>query len=279
MLGRDLTGAYLQLLVSIRSPEEAEQALLGGAAILDCKEPAHGSLGRASDTTWIEIAHRVPASVPVSVALGELCEAIKRETPPSHLPIAWAKVGFAGERGSRGWQDRFAKLSDTLSMPLIPAAYADADLAGAPPLEDILELALACRSPALLVDTATKNGKTLWDFLSTGDYLWLRTRLLEKGIALVLAGSLGAAAIERLAAIIGATSAIGSAEGEVPLGGGYRELLPNVIAIRGAACESGARTSRICAERVRQMSDQLASLCGQTPRRGGRKVVAHSEAP
>ena len=36
-----------QLLVSVRSPAEALAALEGGAALIDVKEPARGSLGRA----------------------------------------------------------------------------------------------------------------------------------------------------------------------------------------------------------------------------------------
>ena len=36
-----------QLLVSVRTPQEALDALSGGAGILDIKEPSHGPLGMA----------------------------------------------------------------------------------------------------------------------------------------------------------------------------------------------------------------------------------------
>ena len=39
--------ATTKLLVSVRSAAEALTALEGGAALIDVKEPAHGSLGRA----------------------------------------------------------------------------------------------------------------------------------------------------------------------------------------------------------------------------------------
>src|SRR5690554_1200212 len=43
------TTHHPRLLVSVRSPEEAEAALVGGADLIDVKEPAAGSLGRAAD--------------------------------------------------------------------------------------------------------------------------------------------------------------------------------------------------------------------------------------
>ena len=36
-----------RLLVSVRSAAEAEEALAGGAALIDVKEPANGPLGKA----------------------------------------------------------------------------------------------------------------------------------------------------------------------------------------------------------------------------------------
>ena len=40
-----------RLLVSVRNGQEAEAALAGGAHVIDVKEPARGSLGRADETT------------------------------------------------------------------------------------------------------------------------------------------------------------------------------------------------------------------------------------
>ena len=45
-----------QLLVSVRSAEEARAALEGGAALIDVKEPSRGSLGSAS------VEQRVPSA-------------------------------------------------------------------------------------------------------------------------------------------------------------------------------------------------------------------------
>ena len=48
-----------QLLVSVRSAEEAEAALAGGAHLIDIKEPTRGALGHADATTIADIVHVV----------------------------------------------------------------------------------------------------------------------------------------------------------------------------------------------------------------------------
>ena len=65
-----------RLLVSVRDAAEAAAALAGGAALIDVKEPARGSLGRADAATIAAVVAAVGGRVPVSVALGELREAI-----------------------------------------------------------------------------------------------------------------------------------------------------------------------------------------------------------
>ena len=64
----------MRLLVSVRSAEEVSAALAGGADIIDAKEPARGSLGRVTPAVLSAIAACTPASVPLSVALGDCAD-------------------------------------------------------------------------------------------------------------------------------------------------------------------------------------------------------------
>src|SRR5207244_12998888 len=80
------------LLVSGRSVVEAESALAGGAALIDIKEPAHGSLGRAHDAVIQAVVERVAGRRPVSAALGELLEF---HGPVPH-GLTFVKWGLAG---------------------------------------------------------------------------------------------------------------------------------------------------------------------------------------
>src|SRR5215472_5029815 len=94
-----------QLLVSVRSASEVEAALRGGASVIDVKEPARGSLGRASDRTIAEVVCFVAGKRPVSAALGELAKSLAVEWPRANLFLAYVKWGLAGyeDRGKRVW--------------------------------------------------------------------------------------------------------------------------------------------------------------------------------
>ena len=62
------------LLVSVRSASEGVVAVLGGASVVDVKEPDRGPLGRADASVWRETRRVVPPAIPVSVALGEIAD-------------------------------------------------------------------------------------------------------------------------------------------------------------------------------------------------------------
>ncbi|MGC1717590.1 MAG: (5-formylfuran-3-yl)methyl phosphate synthase, partial [Isosphaeraceae bacterium] len=49
------TDPVAQLLVSVRSADEARTALARGASIIDIKEPDHGSLGLAPWSVWRDV--------------------------------------------------------------------------------------------------------------------------------------------------------------------------------------------------------------------------------
>ncbi|HXE57924.1 MAG TPA: (5-formylfuran-3-yl)methyl phosphate synthase, partial [Gemmatimonadales bacterium] len=61
----------MRLLVSVADPEEAVRALAGGAAILDAKDPAQGSLGAVTPAALADLLAAVPPDCPVSAALGD----------------------------------------------------------------------------------------------------------------------------------------------------------------------------------------------------------------
>ena len=60
------------LLVSVRDADEAELAVTAGAAIIDVKEPTHGSLGRADVAVAAAVIAQVAGRAPVTLAGGEL---------------------------------------------------------------------------------------------------------------------------------------------------------------------------------------------------------------
>jgi len=83
-----------QLLVSVRSADEARAALAGGADLIDVKEPSRGPLGTADSDVIAEVLRAVNGRVPVSAALGEFVAWQDRFVPRG---LHYAKWGMAGQ--------------------------------------------------------------------------------------------------------------------------------------------------------------------------------------
>ncbi len=111
------------LLVSVRSAAEALAALAGGAALIDAKEPARGSLGRAEDAIIRDIVIAVAGRTPVSAALGEWAE--DTDNVPD-ADLAYVKWGLAGCANRPSWRDALSRLLDRQQRPqVVLTAYAD----------------------------------------------------------------------------------------------------------------------------------------------------------
>lgn len=224
------------LLVSVRSAAEAEAALHGGAALIDVKEPAHGSLGRASDPTIAEVVRTVAGRRPVSAALGELADSV---TFPD-VSLDYVKWGLAGH-GQNDWRSALQKAMRRLiehrpRCRAVAVAYADWRRAEAPAPDDVCSFAVEHRTGAILLDTWHKDGSTLLDWLPMAEIERVSNRCRSASVPLALAGSLGPAEIHRL-----------------------RSLRPNWFAVRGAACRNRRRDAQIDEEAVRQLVALLGS--------------------
>jgi (5-formylfuran-3-yl)methyl phosphate synthase len=223
------------LLVSVRSVAEAEAALAGGADVIDVKEPANGSLGRAADSVIGDIVSHVSGRRPISVALGELCE-------PGPLPslacISFVKWGLSRIGKDADWPDRWrearkAVARENPSCQLVAVAYADWEAANAPDVDSVCRL--ACNSAGVfLIDTFTKHiGRTLLDYLCPEALDSLCRRCRKAGVRVALAGSLK---IEQLPTLM--------------------ECRPDLIAVRGAVC-TGGRNGQVDVNLVRGVADRI----------------------
>ena len=214
-----------KLLVSVRSAEEAQAALAGGADLIDVKEPANGPLGAAHSSVIRRVVAVVGKRVPVSAALGEWWEWDGRHVPPG---LAYAKWGLARWARVRPGALQEIRLMDCATYPVL-VGYADHVRVGGPDLDWLVSAAGVYKFPAFLLDTAVKDGTSLLDWVKPAALAALRFRLADIGVRLALAGSLTEASIRRLA-----------------------PLEPDWFAVRGAACEGG-RLGRVSAHRVRDL--------------------------
>jgi uncharacterized protein (UPF0264 family) len=211
----------------VRSLSEAEAALAGGAAVIDIKEPSRGPLGRADDAVIEAIVTGVAGRRLVSAALGEWAGGER----PRTAGLAFVKWGLAGCRN----QDLTPWCRALGTGSVVAVAYADAERANAPEPQEIAALAIRQRACALLIDTHTKDGSTLRDWLSGSVLADLVANCHGHGIPVALAGSLGQPEIEKL-----------------------RPLQPRWFAVRGAACVGG-RGGEVDRQRVAALVAMLQS--------------------
>ena len=255
----------MQLLVSVRSADEAEAALAGGADIIDCKEPSRGSIGAVDSKTLAEILGRVPARWPLSIALGDVMGAaetgrmISSLSLPDRVAPTYLKLGFAELSTLVQIEDALrsavAAATTHKSRPkIIAVAYADAESLGSASYPEILGAAARAGCAGVLLDTQVKNGSNLFHWVSVERLIrWVGVARCD-GLLVALAGGLSIS--------------------EVPAAAG---LSPDVIGIRGAACDGG-RMGRVRAARVAELQSiirgfGLSSTFNQpTLRAGSRKA-------
>lgn len=226
-----------RLLVSVRSSAEALAALEGGADLIDVKEPGRGPLGAATADVWRQIQQAVAGRVPLSAALGELLDQKDLSLAGNSTGFAYVKAGLAGAAWDDDWQTRLAALQQALAPPtrLVAVAYADATRAEAPTPWQVLDAARRLRAPVLLIDTADKSRGDLFQSLGANELRELIEAAHHVGIGIALAGSLTLASVAKA-----------------------KDLAPDWIAVRGAACAAG-RLSAVSAEQVRRLKEVLAA--------------------
>ena len=215
----------MRLLVSVRSVEEAHAAVRGGADIVDAKEPSAGALAPVPVPVLAAIAQATPPHVPLSAALGDIAT-------PREVVAAIASLPIAARRGEV--YVKFAPTDDRSRAPEIVRAAVTA--AGRHPARpsivvaayvdrfhdrwsDLTELARASADAGargVLLDTAVKDGWTLFDWCSAETLAEFTGLAHARGLLVALAGSVSATELPVLAA----TGA-------------------DIVGVRGAVCSNG----------------------------------------
>ena len=244
MLNPLLGNSKARLLVSVRNLAEARAAIAGGCDIVDVKEPAHGSLGMASIDVIQQVSNAAAESCfPTSAALGELHEWLSHgndvvcELPES---LAFAKLGLAKVATEPKWCSRWQSVRESFqnrkqSLRWIAVAYADAEQAESPPIEEVLEAAQATRCHGLLIDTYRKQaGHSLFDHVEASRLDSVVSSAKRAGLITALAGQLMHEHFEML------------------------NELPNIIAVRSAVCENKDRQSQVSETLVAQFKRALS---------------------
>lgn len=228
----------MKVLISPTSLEEAEAVLAGGADIIDIKNPAEGSLGASFPWVIRRVAERLKGQpITLSATLGDLPHKPGTAALAALGAIqAGARYIKAGLHGTRDYGQALEVMSavtrtcqeaDPALLP-VAAGYADyRRFGGLDPLT-IVRVARDSGAALVMLDTAVKDGASLFDALSEAEIAAFLVAARAAGLATALAGSLRA----------GHLGALG-------------RLGVDVVGIRGAVCHHGDRLTQIDAGLVK----------------------------
>jgi uncharacterized protein (UPF0264 family) len=235
----------MRLLVSPMNIEEARAALAGGADIIDVKNPKEGSLGANFPWAIRAVADLARGAAPVSATIGDL------PFKPGTASLAALGAAVSGaeyvKAGLLGAKDRGQAVEMMEGIVravkdydpkkrVVASGYSDHLRAGC--LSPLLlpDAAAAAGADVVMVDTAVKDGRPTFDFMSEADLEQFISRGHAAGLQVAIAGSIGFAHMDLL-----------------------RLLQPDIVGVRGIVC-GGDRRSAVRAELVVQVKRALASL-------------------
>ena len=235
----------MQLMISVVSAEEARIATLNGANILDVKNPAEGSLGAQFPGVIKEVVCAAQGAVKVSAAIGDMPSlpgtAALAALGAAVCGVDYVKVGLYGPRTVAEAVFLLKQVGQALSgypsTAIIAAGYADARRAGTLDPQLLPGIAASAGVSGCLLDTAIKDGCTLFDFQTPDSLQALANEAHAAGLVFGLAGALRPEDLARV-----------------------RELGADVAGVRTAVCRDNRREGPLLGERVRWLSEFMAKL-------------------
>lgn len=232
----------MKLLISVTSAAETQTALEGGADIIDVKNPAEGALGAAPVTALRDVCTMLPPDRVGSAALGESDSApgalALAAYGAARLGVRYVKLGLlTSEAEAAISMLQTVQTGLHLADPdcqLIAVGYADAAEIGAIPWTLLPEIARAARIDGCMIDTASKDGRRLFDHCGEVALKRWIADCRQANLLCALAGSLSLT--------------------DLPV---IRRLGPDVVGFRGAACRGDRVKGQVDAELVAALRSGL----------------------
>ncbi len=237
----DIEGSGMMLLVSAQNKAEAMEADRGGADIIDLKNLQEALVGSAHPNLVKEVRELIPAHKHVSVTLGVVPNQPGTVAMAVHaatmMDATSVKVGFQVADYDTAVEVLRESRAAIGSSPtkLIGSLFADNLLfnGGLDP-HLMVRLAKDGQCDGFLIDTLTKDGRNLFDFMPEPV---LRDMVMEAkaaGLSTALSGHLKLDNLDELA-----------------------RINPDIVGVRGAVCSSGERDRAVAWEAVAYFKEQL----------------------
>ena len=228
------------LMVSVQNVAEALEALQGGADIVDVKNLQEALVGSAHPGIVKEVREAVPSERHASVTLGVVPNQVGTVAMAVYtagvLNATSVKVGFMKTEYNLAVETLLASkeaLSGT-ETKLIGSLFADNSLYDGLDPHLMIDLAKAGECDGFLIDTLTKDGRNLFDFMTESELREMVFAGKELGISTALSGHLRIQDLDELS-----------------------RINPDIVGVRGAVCAVGERTNGVHHEAVGEFRRQL----------------------
>ncbi|MDF2958129.1 MAG: 4--2-furancarboxaldehyde phosphate synthase MfnB [Candidatus Alkanophagales archaeon MCA70_species_1] len=226
--------------MSPKDLDEARAAVRGHADIIDVKNPREGSLG--ANFPWVIRRIKEEVSVPVSATIGDF------DFKPGTAALAalgaavsgaeYIKVGLFGIKTAEQAIELLKAVVKAVKefdggKKVVSAFYSDYSRIGSVSPFELPRIASEVDIDVAMVDTAIKDGKSTFEFLSENELKKFVADAHEFGLETAIAGSLK---FEDIPAV--------------------KRINPDIIGVRGMLC-GGDRNGRIKEELVRRLKSML----------------------
>ena len=256
LTGNDNFAAGMLLMVSVQDVDEALEAEQGGADVVDVKNLQEAMVGSGHPSTVRQVRGIMPVEKHVSVTLGvvpnQAGTVAMAVYAAAMMDATSVKVGFRVAEYDTAVEvlQESRRALEGFNTKLVGSLFADNEMyeGGLDPLL-MVKLAKDGECDGFLVDTLTKDGRNLFDFMPEQVLRRIVLEGKELGLSTALSGHLKISDLDELA-----------------------RVNPDIVGVRGAVCASGDRGRAVAWEAVAEFKRQLDL------RKTG-EVSVHGDAP
>ena len=241
LTGNNLFFSGMLLMVSVQNVAEALEAEQGGADVVDVKNLQEALVGSGHPDIVRQVRSQIPVEKHVSVTLG-----VVPNQPGTVAMAAYAAAALNATSVKIGFrQAEYAMAVEVLrqsrqalegfNTKLIGSLFADNSLyeGGLDP-KLMVQLAKDGECDGFLIDTLTKDGRNLFDFIPEAELREMVLQGKELGLSTSLSGHLKLEDLDELA-----------------------RINPDIVGVRGAVCASGNRDRAVAWEAVANFKREL----------------------
>lgn len=232
----------MKLLVSPINVEEAKICKLGGADIIDVKNPKEGSLG-ANFPWMISAVKKAAGSVPVSATIGDF------NYKPGTASLAalgaavagaeYIKVGLYDIQTGEQAMDMLSGIVRSVkdfdkTKKVVAAGYSDYRRINSISPFKLPSVGAEAGVDIVMMDTGIKDGRSTFEFLTEQELTKFVSSARDRGLQTALAGTIK---FEDIASL--------------------KRISPDIIGVRGCVC-GGDRNSTIKEELVKKLKSEIS---------------------